>query len=76
MSIEFKEAKRKQERGMSNEEFFKLSSIAMDDYDAIVITGLSSDGEITTYRTSDSSLQTIGLLESAKRALLDDMEVN
>ena len=76
MSIEFKEAKRKQERGMSNEEIFKLSSIAMDDYDAIVITGQSSHGQITTNRTSDSSLQTIGLLESAKRALLDDMEVN
>lgn len=76
MSIEFKEAKRKQERGMSNKEFFKQSSLDMDDYDVIVITGLSSDGEITTYRTSDSSLLTVGLLESAKRELLDDMEVN
>lgn len=76
MSIEFKEAKRKKEHGMSNEEFFKQSGAAMDDYDAIVITGLSSDGKITTYRTSDSSLQTIGLLETAKRVLLDDMRSN
>lgn len=73
--VDFKELKRNQERGMSNNDFFDNSKKALIDSKAVVIVALSDDGIITSYRTSESQLETLGMIEVAKNQLLDDMEV-
>lgn len=73
--MEFIEAKRKKERGMTNEEFFDLSKSALIESKAVVIVGISDQGVITTYETSDSQLTTLGMLEIAKNQIIADMEV-
>lgn len=74
-AVDFKEVKRKNERGMSNNEFFDNSKKALIDSKTVVIVALSEEGIITTYRTSDSQLEALGMIEVAKNQLLDDMEV-
>lgn len=71
--MDFAEARREKLRGMSNADFFENSKADLIDSKAIVITALSEDGVITTYRTSESSLESLGLLEVAKQKLLNDM---
>ena len=44
------------------------------DYDTIVMVGMGKDGNVTTYRTTDSSVMAVGLLEVSKAQLLADME--
>lgn len=72
--VEFKELKRQKDRGMSNNDFFDNSKRELIDSKAIVIVALSENGFITTYRTTESSLETLGMLEVAKNQLLRDME--
>lgn len=72
--MEFKELKRQKDRGMSNNDFFDNSKRELIDSKAIVIVALSENGFITTYRTTESSLETLGMLEVAKNQLLRDME--
>lgn len=72
--MEFKELKRQKDRGMSNNDFFDNSKRELIDSRAIVIVALSENGFITTYRTTESSLETLGMLEVAKNQLLRDME--
>lgn len=59
---------------MSNNDFFDNSKRELIDSRAIVIVALSENGFITTYRTTESSLETLGMLEVAKNQLLRDME--
>lgn len=73
--LEFIEAKRKKERGMTNEQFFDLSKDALIKSKSVVIIGVSDEGVITTYETSDSQLTTLGMLEIAKNQIIADMEV-
>ncbi len=72
--MEFKELKRQKDRGMSNNDFFDNSKRELIDSKAIVIVALSENGFITNYRTTESSLETLGMLEVAKNQLLRDME--
>lgn len=74
MGDEFLEIKRKKERGLSNKEFLEKVSEAMKDYDAIVVVGLSPKDEIITWRTTDSSLLAIGLVETAKKSIMREQE--
>lgn len=73
--MEFKEMKRKKERGMTNKDFFNLSRDALIESKAIVIVGISDTGVITTYQTSDSQLTSLGMLDVAKNEIISDMEV-
>lgn len=73
--MNFKELKRKKERGISNEELMEKAKEHFIDADSIVIVGLSSDGIIQTYYTHESSLQVLGMMETAKNQLLTEMEV-
>ena len=72
--VEFKELKRQKDRGMSNNDFFDNSKRELIDSKAIVIVALSENGFITTYRTTESSLETLGMLEVTKNQLLREME--
>ena len=72
--MEFKELKRQKDRGMSNNDFFDNSKRELIDSKAIVIVALSENGFITTYRTTESSLETLGMLEVTKNQLLREME--
>lgn len=74
-AVDFKEVKRKNERGMSNNEFFDHSKKALIDSKTVVIVALSEEGIITAYRTSDSQLECLGMIEVAKDQLLNDMEL-
>lgn len=74
-TVDFKEVKRKNERGMSNSEFFDNCKQALIDSKTIVMVALSEDGFITAYRTSDSQLECLGMIDVAKEQLLNDMEL-
>lgn len=73
-SFDFDEQKRKVERGATNAEFLEQASDMFADYDTIVMVGMGKDGNVTTYRTTDSSVMAVGLLEVSKAQLLADME--
>lgn len=67
--------KRKKDRGMTNEDFFKLSKESLIESKSIVIIGVSDSGLVTTYQTSDSQLTTLGMMDIAKDQIISDMEV-
>lgn len=71
--MDFAEVRREKMRGMSNNDFFDNSKIDLIDSKCIVITALSNDGSITTYRTTESQLECLGMIEVAKNQLLNDM---
>ena len=71
----FMELKREKERGMTNEKFFGEAKNALIESEAIVIIGLSNEGIVTSYVTSDSQLITLGLVDIAKSQIITDMEV-
>lgn len=73
--MDFKELKRKKERGISNEELMEQAKKCFIDADSIVVVGLNPDGIIQTYYTHESSLQVLGMMETAKNQLLTEMEV-
>ncbi|MFQ7236057.1 MAG: hypothetical protein ACLRPU_14360 [Enterococcus hulanensis] len=73
--MEFKELKRKKERGVSNEEFMDQSKAFFKDADSIVVVGVDKDGLISSFYTQSTSLQAIGMMEVAKSQLIDEMEV-
>jgi len=73
--MEFKEIKRKKERGMTNKDFFDNSKESLIESETVVIVGLSNSGIVTTYETSDSQLITLGMLDIAKNQIISDMEI-
>lgn len=73
--MDFKELKRKKERGLSNEEFMDQSKNFFKDADNIVVVGVDSDGIISTFYTQTTSLQAIGMMEVAKSQLISEIEV-
>lgn len=72
--MDFSEAKRKKNRGMSNSEFLDFSKPDLLNSQTMVIISYNEDGNITTFQTSDSQLISLGMIEVAKKQLLDDME--
>lgn len=72
--MNFAEAKRKKERGMSNQEFLTKYQEELINSETMVIVCLDENKFINTYQTSDSQLNTIGMLEIAKKQILEDME--
>ncbi len=75
MTMDFKELKRKKERGVSNEEFMDQSKEIFSDADSIVVVGVDNDGVISSFYTQSTSLQAIGMMEVAKEQLIQEMEV-
>ncbi|WP_288227292.1 hypothetical protein [uncultured Enterococcus sp.] len=73
--MDFKELKRKKERGVSNEEFMDQSKEIFSDADSIVVVGVDNDGVISSFYTQSTSLQAIGMMEVAKEQLIQEMEV-
>lgn len=73
--MNFKELKRKKERGVSNEEFMDQSKEFFKDADSIIVVGMDKDGFINTFYTQLSSTQVIGMVEIAKQQLIQETEV-
>lgn len=71
--MDFKELKRKKERGLSNSELMEQAKEFFADADCIIVTGISPNGEIDTFYTKANSMQAIGMIEIAKQQLIDDL---
>lgn len=72
---DFEQAKRKKERGQTNEEFFKMAFEDVKNFDEIAIVAKQPDGTVVTWYSQESSLSLIGILEVSKNQVLSDMEV-
>lgn len=73
--MNFKELKRKKERGVSNEEFMDQSKEFFKDAESIVVVGVHQNGIISSFYTQSTSLNAIGMMEVAKQQLIQEMEV-
>ncbi|GGP07295.1 hypothetical protein [Oceanobacillus neutriphilus] len=73
--MDFQQAKRRKERGQTNEEFLNMVFENIKDFDEITITVRQPDGEIETWYSQDSDLSILGMLEVAKGQKLREMEV-
>lgn len=73
--MDFKELKRKKERGVSNEEFMDKSKEFFADAESIVVVGVDPEGIISTFYTQSTSLNAIGMMEVAKSQLITELEV-
>ncbi|HFK2758227.1 MAG: hypothetical protein E6103_13020 [Enterococcus faecalis] len=73
--MDFRELKRKKERGVSNEEFMNKSKEFFKDADSIIVVGMDKDGYISTFYTQLSTTQVIGMVEIAKQQLIQEAEV-
>lgn len=73
--LDFRELKRKKERGVSNEEFMNQSKEFFKDADSIIVVGMDQDGYISTFYTQLSTTQVIGMVEIAKQQLIQEAEV-
>lgn len=73
--MDFKELKRKKERGVSNEEFMDKSKEFFADAESIVVVGVDPEGIISTFYTQSASLNAIGMMEVAKSQLITELEV-
>lgn len=73
--LDFRELKRKKERGVSNEEFMNKSKEFFKDTDSIIVVGMDKDGYISTFYTQLSTTQVIGMVEIAKQQLIQEAEV-
>jgi hypothetical protein len=73
--LDFRELKRKKERGVSNEEFMNKSKEFFKDADSIIVVGMDKDGYISTFYTQLSTTQVIGMVEIAKQQLIQEAEV-
>lgn len=72
--MDYFEAKRKKERGMSNAEFLNYYYPELVKSKTIVIVNIDENDIISTYQSSDSQVRSVGMLEIAKKQILDDME--
>mgnify|MGYP006922124744 CR=1 FL=1 len=72
---DFEQAKRKKERGQTNEEFLEMVHENVKDFDEIAIVVKHSNGVIDTWYSQENSLSLIGILEVSKNQVLSDMEV-
>lgn len=73
--MNFAEAKRKKERGMSNQEFLGKYQKELINSETMVIVCIDENHMIHTFQTSDSQLTSVGMLEVAKKQILEDMEI-
>lgn len=72
--MDFQQAKRKKERGQTNEEFLNMVYKVAKDFDEIAIVIKQPNGMIETWYSQESSLSLLGMLEVSKDQILRDME--
>lgn len=73
--MDFIQAKRKKERGQTNEEFLKTVYDNVKDFDEIAIVVKQPNGIVETWYSQECSLSLMGILEVSKNQVLSDMEV-
>jgi len=73
--MEFVEAKRRKERGVSNVEFYEGVKEVMLDAEQTVVISQMPDGRVETYMTADTQTEALGMMEIAKIMIVDDMTV-
>lgn len=72
--MNFMQAKRKKERGQTNEEFLNMVHEKAKGFDEIAIVVKHPNGVVDTWYSQDNSLSLIGILEVSKNQVLDDMK--
>ncbi|MGM0143751.1 hypothetical protein FUT28_13380 [Enterococcus durans] len=72
--MDFQQAKRKKERGQTNEEFLKWVFEEVKDFEQISITVEYPSGSIETFFSQEESLSLVGMLEVGKQQILTDMQ--
>lgn len=75
IKLDFQQAKRKKERGQTNEEFLKMVHKGVKDFDEIAVVVKQPNGVVETWYSQECSLSLLGILEVAKTQVLSDMEV-
>lgn len=73
--MDFLQAKRKKDRGQTNEEFLSMVHDNVKNFDEIVVVVKHSNNVVETWYSQESSLSLLGILEVAKNQTLSDMEV-
>lgn len=73
--LDFRELKRKKERGVNNGEFMDQSKEFFKNAESIVVVGVDQNGIISSFYTQSTSLNAIGMMEVAKQQLIQEMEV-
>lgn len=71
---DFGQAKRKKERGQTNEEFLRWVFEEAKDFEQICITVQYPSGSVETFFSQEGSFPLIGMLEVGKAHILDDMK--
>ena len=71
--IDLKEVKQKKERGVSVNELVKELNETKQNYDEIIILGITSDKEVDISFSTDDTSSVIGLLEVTKSILVDEI---
>ena len=72
--MDFKQARRKKERGQTNEEFLKQVFEEAKDFDQICITVQYPSGNVDTFFSQEGSFPLIGMLEVGKIQIVEDMK--
>lgn len=72
--MDFLQAKRKKERGQTNDEFLKMVYDNVKDFDEIAIVAKQPNGIVETWYSQECSLSLVGILEVSKNQVLSDME--
>lgn len=75
MAIPFEDAKRKKERGQTNEEFLDWVKKEVIDFKEIAIVVRKQSDVVTTYYSQNETLSLLGTLEVAKQQIIEDMQV-
>lgn len=73
--MDFQQAKRKKERGQTNEEFLNMVFEEAKSFDEITIVIKQPNGIIETWYSQEGTLSLLGTLEVAKNQVMGDMEV-
>lgn len=71
--MEYIEAKQKKERGSSVNELVKELNETKQDYNEVIIIGITSDKEVDISFSTDDTSSIIGLLEVTKSILVDEI---
>lgn len=71
----FEQAKRKKERGQTNEEFLSMVHKNVKNFDEITIVVKQPTGVVETWYSQECSLSLLGTLEVAKSQVLGEMKV-
>lgn len=75
MAIPFEDAKRKKERGQTNEEFLDWVKKEVIDFKEIAIVVRNQSDVVTTYYSQNETLSLLGALEVAKQQIIESMQV-